>query len=698
GLSSFYTGKVAHQKEIAQGVGTLRHATKFEGQDYEALRKQCLEAGTLFEDDKFPAWGRSLGYAKFGPNSPKSRGVVWKRPTELCAKPTFIQGGATRTDICQGALGDCWLLAAIAALTLEPKILARVVPPGQSFDEGYAGIFHFQFWQFGEWVDVVVDDRLPTRNGQLLFVHSATRSEFWSALLEKAYAKVNGCYETLSGGHTIEACEDFTGGIAEMNDLESVPENFFKYVQRALKRDSLMGCSINAMSRAQSESVMATRLVTGHAYSVTGAEVVQVDGKDVELIRIRNPWGKIEWNGAWSDRSKEWSTISDEDRAKLKHASEDGEFWMSYSDFKQYFSRLDICNLTPDELDTDEKCHWNNDQCHGVWKEGSTAGGCCNYPTYYTNPQFKVCLTEEDDDPLEALTGGCTLVVGLMQKDARRARMQSATQRYAPICFTVYEYHDQTNVHLSREELQRLRRVEMSAFINTREVVERFSLPRGEYLIVPCTFMPRNGSFVLRIFTEKEAPTSGMDDDIDANVGEDDDVEGGMDPRFKQVFEQIAGNDSEVSVYELIRFLNQIVSEKQDVKTDGFSVETGRHIVSLLDQDGSAKLGLTEFHILWTKIQKYMEVFMNHDSDRTGTMSSHELREALTEAGFKVNNTVFEVLVDHYADVRCGIDFDGFVDCLVRLEMLFKMFKTLDTDGSGKIEMNIQQWLCLSLV
>ncbi|XP_010790343.1 calpain small subunit 1-like [Notothenia coriiceps] len=190
---------------------------------------------------------------------------------------------------------------------------------------------------------------------------------------------------------------------------------------------------------------------------------------------------------------------------------------------------------------------------------------------------------------------------------------------------------------------------------------------------------------------------SPLEEDIDAEIEEEEVSEDDVDPHFREVFKQIAGDDMEVSVFELVKMLNNIVSHRSDIKTDGFSVETGRLIVSLLDKDESAKLGLMEFHLLWGKIQKYLEIFKNHDTDNSGTMSSHEMRGAATQAGFHINSAVLQSIVSRYADAQYAIDFDSFVGCLIKLEMLFKMFKSLERADAGNIELDMQQWLCLAI-
>ncbi|XP_037593649.1 calpain-2 catalytic subunit [Cebus imitator] len=694
--------KLAKDREAAQGLGSHERAIKYLNQDYEALRDECLEAGTLFQDPSFPAMPSSLGFKELGPYSSKTRGIEWKRPTEICDDPQFIIGGATRTDICQGALGDCWLLAAIASLTLNEEILARVVPLNQSFQENYAGIFHFQFWQYGEWVEVVVDDRLPTKDGELLFVHSAEGSEFWSALLEKAYAKINGCYEALSGGATTEGFEDFTGGIAEWYELKKPPPNLFKIIQKALEKGSLLGCSIDITSAADSEAITIQKLVKGHAYSVTGAEEVESNGSLQKLIRIRNPWGEVEWTGRWNDNCPSWNTIDPEERERLTRRHEDGEFWMSFGDFLRHYSRLEICNLTPDTLTSDSYKKWKLTKMDGNWRRGSTAGGCRNYPnTFWMNPQYLIKLEEEDEDQEDG-ESGCTFLVGLIQKHRRRQRKMGEDMH--TIGFGIYEVPEelsgQTNIHLSKKFFLTNRARERSdTFINLREVLNRFKLPPGEYILVPSTFEPnKDGDFCVRVFSEKKADYQAVDDEIEANLEEFDIEEDDIDDGFRRLFAQLAGEDAEISAFELQTILRRVLAKRQDIKSDGFSIETCKIMVDMLDSDGSGKLGLKEFYILWTKIQKYQKIYREIDVDRSGTMNSYEMRKALEEAGFKLPCQLHQVIVARFADEQLIIDFDNFVRCLVRLETLFKIFKQLDTENTGTIELNLISWLCFSVL
>ncbi|KAF7648488.1 hypothetical protein LDENG_00156260 [Lucifuga dentata] len=93
------------RREREQGLGTNSRAVKYLNQDYECLRRSCLESGQLFQDETFPALTSSLGFKDLGPGSYKTRSVSWMRPTELSSDPQFIVSEATRTDICQGALG-----------------------------------------------------------------------------------------------------------------------------------------------------------------------------------------------------------------------------------------------------------------------------------------------------------------------------------------------------------------------------------------------------------------------------------------------------------------------------------------------------------------------------------------------------------------------------------------------------------------
>lgn len=79
----------------------------------------------------------------------------------------------------------------------------------------------------------------------------------------------------------------------------------------------------------------------GRRYKVLTPEESK-EGMDIErLVKLRNPWGTGEWNGAWSDKSQEWTP---ELKQQLNFIpADDGVFYMTWNDFLKYYTDVQIC-------------------------------------------------------------------------------------------------------------------------------------------------------------------------------------------------------------------------------------------------------------------------------------------------------------------------------------------------------------------
>lgn len=302
------------------------------------------------------------------------------------------------------------------------------------------------------------DDKLPTSKGRLLYLHSSDPTEFWPSLLEKAYAKLYGSYDSyLRFCQISQTMQDLTGGIAQSFVIPLHDGHImYQIISSAIPKSTLLSVYIsenkNKSEYLNHESVTRqTRrngLITKQSYSITGLTRVRVGSRElplnegqtnyyssfhhlnhvyphahhhtnnynyntnlhfhyqnlnschanhgnqnhilmnhnginhnhnssnqqhhhhsnpqqqqnhasiltttnniveVPLIKLRNAWGKGEWNGAWSEQSYEWDLLSDRDKEELTVRCSQGEFWMSFEDFLLQFTNLDIIHIGPDD-------------------------------------------------------------------------------------------------------------------------------------------------------------------------------------------------------------------------------------------------------------------------------------------------------------------------------------------------------------
>ncbi|KAG8448913.1 hypothetical protein GDO86_015837 [Hymenochirus boettgeri] len=191
-------------------------------------------------------------------------------------------------------------------------------------------------------------------------------------------------------------------------------------------------------------------------------------------------------------------------------------------------------------------------------------------------------------------------------------------------------------------------------------------------------------------YTPEPPPPRGHPAHIEANESEE--VR-----QFRRLFNQLAGEDMEVSPTELKDILNKVVSRHSELKTDGFSIDSCRSMVAVMDSDSTGKLGFEEFKYLWNNVKKWQGIYKRFDTDRSGTIGRNELPGAFSAAGFHLDAQLLSVIFRRYSDEKGDMDFDNYICCLVRLDAMFRAFQALDKDGDGQIKVTIQEWLQLTM-
>merc|ERR1711920_44859 len=86
------------------------------------------------------------------------------------------------------------------------------------------------------------------------------------------------------------------------------------------------------------EDIRSDGIVVGHAYTLVSATE---DGPN-RILRLRNPWGQGEWNGAYSDGWAGWDDMPAMVKQLSVKVKEDGVFHMHIDDFVNVFESVDI--------------------------------------------------------------------------------------------------------------------------------------------------------------------------------------------------------------------------------------------------------------------------------------------------------------------------------------------------------------------
>jgi len=282
------------------------------------------------------------------------KSITWKKASEIPSlgqDAKLFPNKISTTDVKQGYLGDCYFLSVLSLLALRENRIKRLFVSQENRN------YQIRILKDGNEITIEVDDFFPCRGEQLAFAQSANNS-IWVQLLEKAWAKKFGCYFAVEGGTMKDAMFDLTS--APTITMETSDPKVWEELQEALKNGYIAGAASKSNKNKPEAEVIYeeeskgdnSKVTDDHAFAILDIfDTRDSKGRDVRLLKIRNPWGKfdqkgdpdIKWEGNWAENSSLWTSNL---KQTVSFGQEDGGvFFMDLEEFQKNFENVSICQI-----------------------------------------------------------------------------------------------------------------------------------------------------------------------------------------------------------------------------------------------------------------------------------------------------------------------------------------------------------------
>ncbi len=203
---------------------------------------------------------------------------------------------------------------------------------------------------------------------KIMLAAKIKNGQLFAALLEKAVAKEHGSYNAIIRGSCAEGLQTLTGHpcdvfiLSETKTLQE-KEDFWNKLLNAINSDYVMTCLCSPEKKKL--KTIATGLHNKHIYSILDILQFNHNGENVKLLKLRNPWGKSEWRGDWSNKWTKWPI--EIKRQLLVNPEKNGIFWIPFEDVLTNFYDISMCKVRSD---------WTCSRFSGIFRDYSNQIEC----------------------------------------------------------------------------------------------------------------------------------------------------------------------------------------------------------------------------------------------------------------------------------------------------------------------------------